>query len=122
VTGETFGALLRRLRVERTMIGPAWPGTWSGRVVERMLSQNELGRRSDVDVALVNRLESDKHPGQVRRETVEKLADGLDLSPLDRDRLLIAAGYWPWRDQAEDVERALAAVHGDFYGERRRTG
>lgn len=118
MTGETFSALLRRLRVDRTMIGPAWPGTWSGRVVERTLSQNELARRSDLDTALVHRLEGDKHPGQVRRETVDKLADGLDLSPLDRDRLLIAAGYWPWPGQAEDVERALAAVHGD----RRKTG
>ena len=110
MTVETFGQVLRRLRVERG------------------ISQNQMAVRAEVDAAYVHRMESGRsyrRDGELHipgRAIVESLARALWLSPLDTDRLLISAGYWPWPDQPEDVERALAAVHGDLYGERRKTG
>lgn len=81
------------------------------------LSQQALARRAGVYPSEVSRLESGtRHP---RRETVEALAGALDLSPLDadleRDRLLLAAGYAP-HDLAEMVLAAcqrLGAISED---------
>lgn len=124
MTGETFGQMLRLFRERQD--GHVQGNRFTSE--RRCLSQNQLAHRCEIDVSYINRLERGlstdprAESSQPSRAIVESLACGLRLSPLDRDRLLIAAGYWPWPDQAEDVERALAAVHGDFYGERRRTG
>lgn len=122
MTGETFGQALRRYRVA-TIVTVLWYADGCQFSKTGPMSQNELARRAGVDSAFVYRLEMGRT--HARRETVEAFAEGLGLSPIDRDRLLIAAGYWPWPDQAEDGERALAAIHGDLYApaeNRRRTG
>jgi transcriptional regulator with XRE-family HTH domain len=70
------------------------------------LSQNALARRALVDVSYISRLESDtiaansRTPGRPSRQVVESLAESLDLSPDDRDALLVAADYCPdWFDE-----------------------
>ncbi len=75
---SAFGALLREYRVR---IG---------------LSQNLLARRAGIDPAYVNRLERAPVDGAVpRRRVVLELAGALDLGPVDRERLLVAAGLCP---------------------------
>lgn len=71
----TFGGLLRGYRIRAR------------------LSQSELARRALTDHSYVNRLEAgNREPSPL---IVRALATALDLSPLDRDRLLTAAGYAP---------------------------
>lgn len=104
MTGESFGAMLRRLR-----IGAA-------------LSQNALARGAGCDAAYVNRLE---RPGQrmrggqsifthaPRRTFVCAFAQVLGLGPAETDRLLYAAGLAPatdWQTLAEHAEDRLAAI------------
>ena len=60
------------------------------------LSQNQLARRAGIDPAYVNRLERSGPEGGVpRRRVVLGLAAALELGPVDRERLLIAAGLCP---------------------------
>lgn len=122
MSGESFGQMLRRLRQSR-------PGESTGnRFAERRpcMSQNHLARLAEIDVAYVNRLENGRPtrpgdpPSVPSRAVIHSLATALRCDPLTTDRLLIAAGYWPWPEDDESVERSLAAVHGTFYG--RRTG
>lgn len=107
---ETFGAMLKRLRIG-ARAGP-----------RGCMSQRQLARLAEVDPVYVNRLERSigcrgEYPHVPSRAIVHSLAQALRCDPLTTDRLMIAAGYWPW-DGQEDVERALEAVHGDFYGRR----
>lgn len=104
MTPETFGAMLRRLRVERA------------------ISQNELARSAGADPAYVNRLEragEQQAGGKVirfsvpGRDIVLALADAMDLSYAERDRLLFLAGLAPeidWQARCEDAEAALQTV------------
>lgn len=121
MSGETFGSMLRRFRTSR--VGRVKANRYGSE--HCILSQNELAQRAEIDPAYVNRLEMERptgrrsEPSLPSRAVVESLSRALHLSPIDRDRMLIAAGYWPWPDQAEDVELALAIVHGALEGERR---
>lgn len=95
MTGEAFGQMLRRLRVERG------------------LSQNELARRSGCDSAHVNRLERAGAGYRAGREVILSLAEALDMSYAERDRFLFVAGLAPevdWQQRCEDVEAALESV------------
>lgn len=95
MSGETFGALLGRLRVERG------------------LSQNALARRAACGAGHINRLENAKRGAKVGRDVVLSLADGLELSERDRDRLLFVAGLAPerdWQTLYEDLQAALQTV------------
>jgi len=65
---EAFGAMLRRLRQARTMVAPIQPGNPSSRLVERVLSQNELAHRAGVTAGAVHRLEN---PGKILLELIE---------------------------------------------------
>ena len=80
---EEFRALLKRHREARR---------WS---------QERLAAEAEMDHSLVSRLESGQR--SATREAIGKLARGLELSPEEKDRLLIAAGYFP-----EQPENALA--------------
>lgn len=85
--GETFGECLNRF------------------MREKGVSQNQLSRGSTLDVSYISRLVnlpcdplnlrlSDGYHVQIpSRDTVFKLAIGLDLDVLDTDDLLRAAGY-----------------------------
>ena len=96
MTAETFATALRRLRIERG------------------LSQNALAKLAGIDPAYINRLERvGAVSGTIGRPIVLALATALDLSNVERDQLLYAAGLAPERDyQAlyEDAEAALQAV------------
>lgn len=104
MSAETFGAMLRRLRIERG------------------LSQNQLSIAAGIDPAYVNRLERAgeiKTSGKVIKETIPgrsimlSLAEVLDLSYAERDRLLFVAGLAPetdWQTRCEDIEAALQTV------------
>jgi transcriptional regulator with XRE-family HTH domain len=108
MSGERFGQLLRQHRLAAG------------------LSQNQLAYHAEIDAAYVNRLELHRPtnrrcgPSTPSVAIIGSLARVLRLDPRSTDRLLIAAGHWPWPEDAEAVERALAAVHGDVA--RRRTG
>ena len=80
---EEFRALLKRHREARR---------WS---------QERLASESEMDHSLVSRLESGQR--SPTREAIAKLARGLDLPTEQKDRLLIAAGFFP-----EQPENALA--------------
>lgn len=124
---ETFGTMLRRLRMHTPAPGRQARGRarWDD---PTCVSQRQVAQLAEIDAAYLNRLERGlanepmREPCQPSRAIVESLATALNLSPIDRDRLLIAAGYWPWPDQVEDIERALSAVHGDFYSAWESTG
>jgi transcriptional regulator with XRE-family HTH domain len=104
VTVDAFGAMLRALRTARG------------------LSQNGLSVSSGVDPAYINRMEragqrtktgraiAQEHPS---RAIVRALADGLELSDADADRLLYVAGHAPhadWQARCEAAEAAIAAI------------
>jgi transcriptional regulator with XRE-family HTH domain len=108
VTGETFGAMLRRLRIAAG------------------LSQNQLARQAGVDPAYVNRLERAgqqtrtgrtiqyERPG---RATFLALAEALDISTGQTDRLLFLVGHAPqtdWQTRAVRAETALATIRQAF--------
>jgi transcriptional regulator with XRE-family HTH domain len=63
----------------------------------RRWSQERLAAEADMDHSLVSRLESGQR--SPTREAIGKLARGLDLPPEDKDRLLIAAGFFPDRPE-----------------------
>jgi len=116
MASESFGAMLRRLREARTMVAPIQPGNPSSRLVERALSQNELAHRAGVTAGAVNRLEDGAH--RPTAETARLLAEALELDDADACRLLVSAGFWPWPDDPERTERALAAATAAIGGER----
>lgn len=66
---------------------------------ERRWSQERLADQAGMDHSLVSRLEGGQRAPT--RDAVEKLARGLNLPDEEKDRLLIAAGYFP--DHAESV-------------------
>lgn len=126
MTGETFGAMLKRLRLATMVPTPVQRGNWSSRIVQAPMSQNELASRAEIDPAYVNRMEcarptsSRRRPHVPSQAVVESLARALGLDPTNTDRLLIAAGYWPWTaDEAEAVIR-FVREQTDVYW--RRTG
>jgi transcriptional regulator with XRE-family HTH domain len=63
----------------------------------RRWSQERLAAEADMDHSLVSRLESGQR--SPTREAIGKLARGLELAPEDKDRLLIAAGFFPDRPE-----------------------
>lgn len=65
----------------------------------RRWSQERLATEAEMDHSLVSRLESGQR--SATREAIGKLARGLDLTPEEKDRLLIAAGFFP--DQPENA-------------------
>jgi transcriptional regulator with XRE-family HTH domain len=114
-----LGALVRqfRMQTQATTIR-SFHGTL--RSTTSPLSQNELARRSAVDVAYVHRIERGTG-AQPTRRVVEGLAKGLELDTDDRARLLAAAGYWPWPDvDGETAELILAAGLAIVAGDWRR--
>lgn len=96
MTGETFGAMLRRIRVERDM------------------GQSQLSRLAMFDASYVHQLE--REDGRKRlptRPVVLALAEALGMSYAERDRFLFIAGLAPetdWQTRAEDAEARLESV------------
>lgn len=89
-TPSHFGAMLRRLREQRS---------WS---------VTELGRRIGGDHTSIVRLESGaRNPS---RGMVERLADALDASPMERLNLLWAADYTADEDGTVNVHMLIAIV------------
>lgn len=74
------------------------------------LSQNSLARRAGIDPAYVNRIEKGV-PGKVSSGVLRSLAYTMGLSDYEGDRLLIAAGLWPWSLSPEDT-RLLLEIGG----------
>jgi len=69
-------------------------------------SQEKLAAEAEMDHSLVSRLESGQR--SPTREAIGKLARGLVLAPEAKDRLLIAAGFFP--DQPENAVSDEPAV------------
>jgi transcriptional regulator with XRE-family HTH domain len=100
IVATIFGAVLRELRIENG------------------LSQNALARRAGIDPAYVNRLE--RAPAQSTnlpsRRVVLDLAEAMELGPVGRERLLVAANLCPesiarlgeWDQTLGDVAGVLA--------------
>jgi transcriptional regulator with XRE-family HTH domain len=115
---ESFGAMLRRLRlatvwsarVQRHLLGTRWDPAGH-------LSTTGLARLARIDAGYVHHLETGrKHPS---RDVTERLAAALACSETERARLLVSAGYWPWPDtddatQTVLVALALAVIDGDL--------
>lgn len=59
----------------------------------RRWSQERLATEAEMDHSLVSRLESGQR--SPTRESIDKLARGLQLNEAEKDRLLITAGYFP---------------------------
>jgi transcriptional regulator with XRE-family HTH domain len=77
---ETFASVLAELRINRG------------------LSQSRLAHEAGFDHSYISRLEASKR--EPSRETVVALAEVLELSALELDRLLIAAGFRPTDDSS----------------------
>lgn len=104
MSGDGFGAMVRRLRVERG------------------ISQNELARRGGVDPAYINRIERagelTANGAKIKRSLpgrglILAIAAALDMSYAERDRLLYCAGLAPetdWQIRCEDAEAAIMTV------------
>jgi transcriptional regulator with XRE-family HTH domain len=73
---ETFGAVLRRFRQRAR------------------LSQLALAKISGVHASIINRFERDERQ-PADRDMIERLAEGLRLTPAERDCLLAAGGFFP---------------------------
>ena len=58
------------------------------------LSQNALAKRAGVDVAHLFRLE--RGTSEAGPAVLGALARSMGLPAVERDRLMVAAGYWPW--------------------------
>lgn len=118
MTAETFGQMLRRLRVAAGY------------------SQNELARRAGVNAAYVNQIEAHKlgksgMPISPSRSVVLAFAQVFDLDDSETDRALWVAGLAPqtdWQARAEAAEGRLEMlrqtfdVPSDLLVFRRRTG
>ena len=65
----------------------------------RRWSQERLAAEAEMDHSLVSRLESGQR--SPTRDAIGKLTRGLELAPEQKDRLLIAAGFFP--DQPENA-------------------
>ena len=115
---ESFGALLRRMRlattwsprVQRHLLGTRWDPAGH-------LSTTGLARLARIDAGYVHHLETGrKHPS---RDVTERIARALDCDALGRARLLVAAGYWPWPDTDDArtevlIGLCLAVLDGDY--------
>lgn len=77
-----FGAELRRMRCEHR------------------LSQSRLADRASLDHSYISRLESGARV-EPSRDTIEALADAMELTPDERMRLLVASGFVP--DDAREL-------------------
>ena len=76
----------------------------------RGLSQNALGHAAGVNASYINRLESGKRGAPSRAVTLA-LARVLDATPMERDRLLLKAGYAPlWLLDLNPTDPTLVAV------------
>jgi len=89
----------------------------------RRWSQERLAAEAEMDHSLVSRLESGQR--SATREAIGKLARGLDLVPEDKDRLLIAAGFFPDRPEnalADEptVTRIYRLLHDETMPEEKR--
>lgn len=99
MSGETFGQMLRRHRIAAA------------------LSQNALAHAAGIDPAYVNRLErglSTRRDGRAHlphRSHVLALAEVMDVSQAEADRLLYAAGLAPQADYQTRAEVAEAKLH-----------
>jgi transcriptional regulator with XRE-family HTH domain len=125
VTGETFGAMLTRLRSSQ-------PGHSQGNrfmATHHVLSQSALARMAGIDPAYIHRLERGSKPPS--RTVVLALAEVLDISQNETDRFLFAAGLAPqadWQTRAEAAEAKLDIIRQAFdlpsevLTFRRRTG
>jgi transcriptional regulator with XRE-family HTH domain len=74
------------------------------------LSQNELGRRAEINPGTINRLETgEREP--TGREQVSALAAAFEFSPAQRDQMLVAAGMLPeWLLQVGAADTTLVLV------------
>jgi transcriptional regulator with XRE-family HTH domain len=76
----------------------------------RRWSQERLAAEAEMDHSLVSRLESGQR--SPTRDAIGKLARGLELAPEQKDRMLIAAGFFP--DQPENAlsdEPAITRIY-----------
>jgi transcriptional regulator with XRE-family HTH domain len=107
----TFAATLRLLRLS-TIVPVRRSNGYDSWHPTAPMSQCELADRAGVDPAYVNRLERGLQRPPTRG-VVEQLARALDLDERATDRLLVAAGYWPWQtDDEAALEYAIAAALG----------
>jgi transcriptional regulator with XRE-family HTH domain len=125
VSGETFAAMLTRLRSSQ-------PGHSQGNrfaSTHHVLSRSALARMAGIDPAYICRLERGSKPPS--RTVVLALAEVLDISQNETDRFLFAAGLAPqadWQTRAEAAEAKLDIIRQAFdlpsevLTFRRRTG
>ena len=72
------------------------------------MSQAELARSVGVNPPYISRAEGGKAP--VSRAVADTMTVVFDLDTEDRDRFLIAAGFWPWMMRPKHVEQIIGAV------------
>ena len=120
---EDFAEVVERERRAATRSSEEFRGLLKRHREARRWSQERLAAEAEMDHSLVSRLESGQR--SATREAIGKLARGLDLAPEDKDRLLIAAGFFP--DQPENaladeptVTRIYRLLHDETMPEEKR--
>lgn len=107
MSGESFGAMLRRFRERKT-------GRANGNrfvPVRLSISQGALARVVGIDPSYVALMERDRR--NPTRDIVLSIADALDLSAREADQILYAAGLAPqadYQEMYEDCQRRLTAI------------
>lgn len=97
--GELASGALPRSAEAATRSSEEFRGLLKRHRESRRWSQERLAAEAEMDHSLVSRLESGQR--SPTREAIGKLARGLELVPEQKDRLLIAAGFFP--DQPENA-------------------
>lgn len=74
------------------------------------LSQNRLAQLTSIDVAYICRIEQGKQQN-LSLHLTQLIAKALGLDTFESDRLMVAAGHWPWSLSPEDT-RLLLEIGG----------
>jgi transcriptional regulator with XRE-family HTH domain len=111
VTGETFAAMLTRLRSSQA--GYSQGNRFAS--AQQVLSQSALARMAGIDPAYIHRLE--RGNGSPSRSVTLALSQVLNLDADETDRFLYAAGLAPqadWQTRAEAAEAKLDMIQQIF--------
>jgi transcriptional regulator with XRE-family HTH domain len=120
---STFAQILKRYRLALTVTLMRDVGDGATTTYHGPCPKAELSRRSGFEARRIYRYEAEVighsgAPEQPRRETVMQLAEALELDAQQTDRLLIAAGHWPWPDlEDSEIEAVIAKTRRDMEGE-----
>lgn len=107
--GSAGGYQLRVEGASISLVGMSFPDMLRELRERDSLTKTALASLSGVDTSYISLLESGAKSMPSRR-IANAIASAFRLEPADRDRFLIAAGFWPWKLRPMTVEQIINAV------------